>query len=322
MAKVYIAGPIPQVGLDILEKNNIEVDMYDGPGVVDQETLKNGVKDADALISILSTNVDNDVIAAGENLKVIANYGAGFNNVDIEYAESKGIYVTNTPGVSTRSTAELTFALVLAVARRIAEGDQLSRTKGFDGWAPLFFRGREVSGKTIGIFGLGNIGYAVAKRAKAFDMDILYTGPHRKEDKEKELGAKYVDFDTLLKESDFITINAAYKPELHHLFDTEQFKQMKPTAYLVNAARGPIVNEQALADALKDKVIEGAALDVYEFEPKITEDLKSLDNVVITPHIGNATFEARDGMAEIVANNTVDVLKDNKAPQYVVNNVK
>lgn len=322
MAKVYIAGPIPQVGLDILEKNNIEVDMYDGPGVVDQETLKNGVKDADALISILSTNVDKDVIAAGENLKVIANYGAGFNNVDIEYAESKGIYVTNTPGVSTRSTAELTFALVLAVARRIAEGDQLSRTKGFDGWAPLFFRGREVSGKTIGIFGLGNIGYAVAKRAKAFDMDILYTGPHRKEDKEKELGAKYVDFDTLLKESDFITINTAYKPELHHLFDTEQFKQMKPTAYLVNAARGPIVNEQALADALKDKVIEGAALDVYEFEPKITEDLKSLDNVVITPHIGNATFEARDGMAEIVANNTVDVLKDNKAPQYVVNNVK
>ncbi|ERS94309.1 2-hydroxyacid dehydrogenase family protein [Staphylococcus simulans] len=322
MAKVYIAGPIPQVGLDILEKNNIEVDMYDGPGVVDQETLKNGVKDADALISILSTNVDKDVIAAGENLKVIANYGAGFNNVDIECAESKGIYVTNTPGVSTRSTAELTFALVLAVARRIAEGDQLSRTKGFDGWAPLFFRGREVSGKTIGIFGLGNIGYAVAKRAKAFDMDILYTGPHRKEDKEKELGAKYVDFDTLLKESDFITINAAYKPELHHLFDTEQFKQMKPTAYLVNAARGPIVNEQALADALKDKVIEGAALDVYEFEPKITEDLKSLDNVVITPHIGNATFEARDGMAEIVANNTVDVLKDNKAPQYVVNNVK
>ena len=143
MAKVYIAGPIPQVGLDILEKNNIEVDMYDGPGVVDQETLKNGVKDADALISILSTNVDKDVIAAGENLKVIANYGAGFNNVDIEYAESKGIYVTNTPGVSTRSTAELTFALVLAVARRIAEGDQLSRTKGFDGWAPLFFRGRE-----------------------------------------------------------------------------------------------------------------------------------------------------------------------------------
>ncbi|UXV35605.1 2-hydroxyacid dehydrogenase family protein [Staphylococcus sp. IVB6181] len=322
MVKVYIAGPIPQVGLDILKENNIEVDMYDGPGVVDQETLKNGVKDADALISILSTNVDKDVIEAGENLKVIANYGAGFNNVDIDFAKSKGIYVTNTPKVSTRSTAELTFALVLAVARRIPEGDQLSRTKGFDGWAPLFFRGREVSGKTIGIVGLGAIGSAVAKRAKAFDMDVLYTGPHRKEDKERELGVKYADFDTLLENSDFVTINAAYNDNLHHMFDTEQFKQMKPTAYLVNASRGPIVNEQALADALKDKVIEGAALDVYEFEPKITEDLKSLDNVVITPHIGNATFEARDGMAKIVANNTVDVLKENKAPKFVVNDVE
>ncbi|MCD8915732.1 2-hydroxyacid dehydrogenase family protein [Staphylococcus simulans] len=322
MVKVYIAGPIPQVGLDILKENNIEVDMYDGPGVVDQETLKNGVKDADALISILSTNVDKDVIEAGENLKVIANYGAGFNNVDIDFAKSKGIYVTNTPEVSTRSTAELTFALVLAVARRIPEGDQLSRTKGFDGWAPLFFRGREVSGKTIGIVGLGAIGSAVAKRAKAFDMDVLYTGPHRKEDKERELGVKYADFDTLLENSDFVTINAAYNDNLHHMFDTEQFKQMKPTAYLVNASRGPIVNEQALADALKDKVIEGAALDVYEFEPKITEDLKSLDNVVITPHIGNATFEARNGMAKIVANNTVDVLKENKAPKFVVNDVE
>ena len=153
-------------------------------------------------------------------------------------------------------------------------------------------------------------------------MDVLYTGPHRKEDKERELGVKYADFDTLLENSDFVTINAAYNDNLHHMFDTEQFKQMKPTAYLVNASRGPIVNEQALADALKDKVIEGAALDVYEFEPKITEDLKSLDNVVITPHIGNATFEARDGMAKIVANNTVDVLKENKAPKFVVNDVE
>lgn len=322
MAKVFIAGPIPQVGLDILEKHQIEVDMYDGPGVVDQDTLKARVKDADALISILSTNVDKEVIEAGKNLKIIANYGAGFNNVDIEFAKEKGIYVTNTPGVSTRSTAELTFALVLAVARRIPEGDRLSRTKGFDGWAPLFFRGREVSGKTLGIVGLGEIGSAVAKRAKAFDMDVLYTGPHRKIEKEKSLGVKYVDFDTLLKHSDFITINAAYSPKLHHMFDTKQFEMMKPTAFLINAARGPIVNEQALADALKDKEIAGAALDVYEFEPKINDDLKSMDNVVITPHIGNATYEARDAMAQIVAKNTVDVLKEDKAPKYIVNGVE
>lgn len=317
MEKVYIAGAIPEVGLNLL-KEHFEVEMYEGEGIIDKETLKEGVKDASALISILSTNVDQDVIDSGKNLKIIANYGAGFNNVDVKYAREKDIDVTNTPKASTASTAELTFGLVLAVARRIVEGDKLSRTKGFDGWAPLFFRGREVSGKTIGIIGLGEIGSAVAKRAKAFDMDVLYTGPHQKKEKEREIGAKYVDLETLLENSDFITINAAYNPDLHHMIDTEQFKQMKSTAYLVNAGRGPIVNEEALVQALTDKEIEGAALDVYEFEPEITEGLKSLDNVVITPHIGNATFEARDMMSKIVANDTIKKL-NGEEPQFIVN---
>lgn len=317
MEKVYIAGAIPEVGLNLL-KEHFEVEMYEGEGIIDKETLKEGVKDATALISILSTNVDQDVIDSGKNLKIIANYGAGFNNVDVKYAREKDIDVTNTPKASTASTAELTFGLVLAVARRIVEGDKLSRTKGFDGWAPLFFRGREVSSKTIGIIGLGEIGSAVAKRAKAFDMDVLYTGPHQKKEKEREIGAKYVDLDTLLENSDFITINAAYNPDLHHMIDTEQFKQMKSTAYLVNAGRGPIVNEEALVQALTDKEIEGAALDVYEFEPEITEGLKSLDNVVITPHIGNATFEARDMMSKIVANDTIKKL-NGEEPQFIVN---
>ncbi|MBL0377052.1 MULTISPECIES: NAD(P)-dependent oxidoreductase, partial [unclassified Staphylococcus] len=253
MVKVFIAGPIPKVGYNLLKEQGYEVDMYEGKGIIDKETLIQGVKDADALISLLSTNVDKDVIDAGSNLKIITNYGAGFNNVDIKYARQKQIDVTNTPKASTNSTAELTFALVLAVARRIPEGDKLCRTTGFDGWAPLFFRGREVSGKTIGIIGLGEIGSAVAKRAKAFDMNVLYTGPHQKVDKEREIGAKYVDFDTLIQHSDFITINAAYNPDLHHLFDTEQFKSMKPTSYLINAARGPIVNEASLVEALKNK---------------------------------------------------------------------
>ena len=270
------------------------------------------------LISILSTNVDQEVIDSASNLKIIANYGAGFNNVDVKYAREKDIDVTNTPKASTASTAELTFGLVLAVARRIVEGDKLSRTQGFDGWAPLFFRGREVSGKTIGIIGLGEIGSAVAKRAKAFDMDILYTGPHQKKEKEREIGAKYVDLNTLLENADFIIINAAYNPDLHHMIDTEQFKLMKSTAYLINAGRGPIVNEEALVKALEDKQIEGAALDVYEFEPEITEGLKSLDNVVITPHIGNATYEARDMMSKIVANDTIKKL-NGETPQFIVN---
>lgn len=317
MEKVYIAGKITEVGLNLL-KEHFEVEMYEGEGIIDKETLKRGVKDASALISILSTNVDKEVIDAANNLKIIANYGAGFNNVDVDYAREKNIDVTNTPKASTNATAELTFGLVLAVARRIVEGDKLSRTQGFDGWAPLFFRGREVSGKTIGIIGLGEIGGAVAKRAKAFDMDILYTGPHQKVEKEREIGAKYVDLETLLKNSDFITINAAYSPKLHHLIDTEQFKLMKSTAYLVNAGRGPIVNEEALVQALHDKEIEGAALDVYEFEPKITEGLKSLDNVVITPHIGNATYEARDMMSKIVANDTIKKLTG-ETPQFIVN---
>ncbi|PTF03570.1 hydroxyacid dehydrogenase [Staphylococcus devriesei] len=317
MEKVYIAGAIPEVGLNLL-KEHFEVEMYEGEGIIDKETLKKGVKDASALISILSTNVDQEVIDSGKNLKIIANYGAGFNNVDVKYAREKDIDVTNTPKASTAATAELTFGLVLAVARRIVEGDKLSRTKGFDGWAPLFFRGREVSGKTIGIIGLGEIGSAVAKRAKAFDMDVLYTGPHQKKEREREIGAKYVDLNTLLENADFITINAAYNPDLHHMIDTEQFKKMKSTAYLVNAGRGPIVNEEALVKALENKEIEGAALDVYEFEPEITEGLKSLDNVVITPHIGNATFEARDMMSKIVANDTIKKLNGDE-PQFIVN---
>lgn len=318
MVKVYIAGPIPEVGLNLLKDQGFEVDMYEGTGIIDKETLKQGVKDADALISLLSTSVDKEVIDAANTLKIITNYGAGFNNVDIDYARQQNIDVTNTPKASTNSTAELTFALVLAVARRIPEGDKLCRTTGFDGWAPLFFRGREVSGKTIGIIGLGEIGSAVARRAKAFDMNILYTGPHQKVDKEREIGAKYVDLETLLKNADFVTINAAYNPSLHHQIDKAQFEMMKPTSYLINASRGPIVHEKALVQALKDKEIEGAALDVFEFEPEINDELKTLDNVVITPHIGNATFESRDMMSKIVANDTISKL-NNDQPKFIVN---
>lgn len=318
MVKVYIAGPIPEVGLNLLKDQGFEVDMYEGTGIIDKETLKQGVKDADALISLLSTSVDKEVIDAANNLKIITNYGAGFNNVDIDYARQQNIDVTNTPKASTNSTAELTFALVLAVARRIPEGDKLCRTTGFDGWAPLFFRGREVSGKTIGIIGLGEIGSAVARRAKAFDMNILYTGPHQKVDKEREIGAKYVDLETLLKNANFVTINAAYNPSLHHQIDKAQFEMMKPTSYLINASRGPIVHEKALVQALKDKEIEGAALDVFEFEPEINDELKTLDNVVITPHIGNATFESRDMMSKIVANDTISKL-NNDQPKFIVN---
>ncbi|MGZ9849633.1 2-hydroxyacid dehydrogenase family protein [Macrococcus psychrotolerans] len=315
--KVLVAGEIPEKGLAFL-KEHFEVDLFEGEKLITKEELIDRIKDKDALVSLLSTNVDKTVIDAAPNLQIIANYGAGFNNIEYKYAREKGIDVTNTPKASTNATADLTMALLLASARRVVEGDNLCRTTGFNGWAPLFFRGREVSGKTLGIIGLGEIGLAVARRAKGFDMNILYAGPNRHEEREKGIDATYVSLEELLMQSDFITINAAYNPSMKHMIDKEQLEMMKPTAYLINASRGPVVHEAALADALEDKVIEGAALDVFEFEPEINDKLKTLDNVVITPHIGNATFEARDMMADIVTQNIFKKLND-KTPEYIIN---
>lgn len=315
--RVLVAGEIPEKGLSFL-KEHFEVDLFEGEQLITKEELIDRIKDKDALVSLLSTNVDKAVIDAAPKLQIIANYGAGFNNIEYEYAREKGIDVTNTPKASTNATADLTMALLLASARRVVEGDTLCRTTGFNGWAPLFFRGREVSGKTLGIIGLGEIGQAVARRAKGFDMNILYTGPNRHEEREKGLEATYVSLEELLKQADFITINAAYNPSMEHMIDKEQLEIMKPTAYLINASRGPVVHEAALADALENKVIEGAALDVFEFEPEINDKLKTLDNVVITPHIGNATFEARDMMADIVTQNVYKKLNGD-TPDYIIN---
>ncbi|NLY79127.1 MAG: NAD(P)-binding domain-containing protein [Lysinibacillus sp.] len=320
MAKILVAGEIPQKGLDILVQEH-EVEVFPGEKLITEEELKKRIQNKDALLSLLSTPVTKEVIDQAPNLKIIANYGAGFNNIDIEYAASKGIPTTNTPFASTNATADLTIALLLAVARRVVGGDVVCRTIGFNGWAPLFFRGREVTGKTIGIVGFGQIGQAVAKRAAAFDMKILYYGPRRKsEEIEKQYNATYVSFEELLKESDFITLNCSYNPSMKHMFSTEQFEMMKDTAYLINCARGPIVDEAALIEALKEGVIEGAALDVFEFEPEISEGLKVLKNVVLTPHIGNATFETRDAMAVMAAENIVKALR-NETPSYIVNGV-
>ncbi|CAI8965822.1 MULTISPECIES: 2-hydroxyacid dehydrogenase family protein [Bacillus] len=307
MAKILVAGNIPEIGLQLLQ--NHEIEMYDKEELISTEELAKRVKDKDALLSLLSTKVTKEVIDAAPDLKIIANYGAGYDNIAYKYAAEKGVVVTNTPKVSTEATAELTFAILLAAARRIPEGDTLCRTVGFNGWAPLFFLGREVYGKTIGIIGLGEIGKAVAKRAKAFGMNVIYTGPNRKYETESELEATYVTLEELLQTADFITINCAYNPSLHHMINEEQFKMMKKTAYIINAARGPIMNELALAHALETNEIEGAALDVFEFEPKITERLKGLKNVVLTPHVGNATFETRDAMAEMAVRNILAVLE-------------
>lgn len=319
MPNIFVAGKIPEKAEEILK--GYELTVFDGDQLISEDELCKSVEHADAILSLLSTPITKKVIDSAKHVKIIANYGAGFNNIDVDYATSKGIHVTNTPLVSTDATAELTFAILLAVSRRIVEGDQLCRTIGFDGWAPLFFRGTEVSGKTIGIFGFGNIGQAVAKQANAFNMKILYTQPRRLSPEiEQQFNATYVSFDDLLKESDFVSIHSPYKSELHHLFGEDEFAKMKKTAFFINAARGTLANESELVHALKTGVIAGAALDVFEFEPTITEELKTLKNVVLTPHIGNATYETREAMSAVAAKNIIEVL-NGRNPISAVNNL-
>ena len=283
-----------------------------------KEEIIAGLLVKEALICPLSDKIDKEVMDGAKDLKLILNYGAGFDNIDIAYAREKGIVVCNAPAPSSAvSTAELAFTLMLAQARKLIRGDKDLREGGFHGWRPTYFLGQQLKGKTLGIFGMGNIGQNLAKRALAFDMKVIYNSRNRKEAIE-ELGATYVSFEELLKESDFISLHSAFVPELKHKFDANAFKAMKPSATFINAARGPLIDEQALADALKEGTIAGAALDVYEFEPKVTEDLLHLDNVTLAPHLGNATVEARLEMGNVCVDNLEDFIAGKK-PRNQVN---
>lgn len=319
MKKVYLSAQFPQVALDELRQNNLEVASYTGEGLISHAELLRQVAGIDYLITTLSTQVDQEIIDAAPNLKLIANFGAGFNNIDTAYAKTKGIQVTNTPAVSTNSVTEVTMGLMLALSHRMVEGDKLMRTKGFAGWAPLFFLGHEIAGKQLGIVGLGSIGKEVANRANAMGMSVTYYGPHPLSDEDaKKLNVRYLPLEELIKTSDFISINAPGTPATHHMFDAAAFDNMKDTAYLINVGRGPIVDEAALLPALKAGKLAGAALDVYENEPNVDDSFKALDNVILVPHIGNATVEARNAMASIVAHNVV-LLDQGQAPKFVVN---
>ncbi|WP_125709131.1 2-hydroxyacid dehydrogenase family protein [Companilactobacillus zhongbaensis] len=319
MSKVFIAGQIPDAASELLQKAGLEIDTFSVEGLIDQATLKKGVAEADFLITPLSTKVDAEIIDAAPKLKLIANFGAGFNNIDVEYAKKKGIPVTNTPFVSATSTAEVTTGLIISLSHLIVEGDQLMRGAGFNGWAPLFFLGHELSGKTLGIIGMGQIGQQVAKRMHAFDMPILYTQRHQlPKAREVELGARFVTKDELVKNSDIITLHIPDTPSTHHYLGAAEFKAMKKSALLINAARGAVIDELGLLKALQDKELAGAALDVYEKEPKVDDGFKQLKNVILTPHIGNATVEARNAMATIVATNCI-AADQGEEIKYIVN---
>lgn len=319
MTSVLVTAPIPQAALNILRQANLDVDCYNGHGLITKAELLKRVVGKDYLITPLSTQVDRDIIDADPQLKLIANYGAGFNNIDADYARSRQIPVTNTPKVSTVSTAEVTAGLIIALTHRLVEGDRLMRDQGFDGWSPLFFLGHELAGKTLGILGMGQIGQAVAKRLAAFDMKIIYTQRHPLDATTAQtLHAQQVPLTDLVAQSDILTIHCPFTPETHHLLGAAEFKAMKDSAYLINAARGSIIDEAALLTALQQGQLAGAALDVYEAEPHVDAGFKALDNVILTPHVGNATVEARDAMATIVAKNAVRV-DQGQAPLYIVN---
>lgn len=316
--KVFVTRKIPQPGLDLLqEKCEIEVNPFDR--VLTKEEIIKGLQGKDALLCLLTDQIDKEIISSNPALKVISNYAVGYNNIDIDCATERNIPVTNTPGVLTESTADLTWALILSLARRIVESDLFTRKGKFKGWGPELLLGMELNGKTLGIIGFGRIGSAVARRAVGFNMNILYHNDKRlSKNEEKNLNVKYASLKELLKNSDFVSLHVPLTEKTKYLIGEEELKLMKRSSYLINTSRGPVVDEKALIKILKEKIIGGAGLDVYENEPELSEGLIDLENTVLLPHTGSATIEARTKMALMAAENLLTVL-DGKVPLNLVN---
>ena len=311
MARIFITGTIFEESLSRLRNAGHEILYRDAGTPMPRDELLRGVSEAEALICLISDRIDDEVLACAPRLRIVANVAVGYENIDVAAARERGVTVTNTPGVLTETTADLTMGLLLAVARRIVEGDREIRAGRFGAWGlkqPLM--GVDVYGKTLGIVGMGRIGTAVARRAgQGFGMRLLYHNRNRDPSAEQELGVEWIPFDRLLSESDFVSVHVPLTSETHHLFGKREFEQMKRSAYLVNVARGPVVDEAALVEALATGQIAGAALDVYEREPEVHPGLIELDErVVLLPHIGSASDATRRAMARIAVDNTLAVL--------------
>jgi len=318
MSKVFITREIPEIGINLLKEKGYEVEI--GPEEkISREELIEKVKGVDAILSVLTEKIDGEVMeSAGEQLKIVANYAVGYNNIDVEEAKKKNIMVTNTPGVLTEAVAEHTIAFLFAIAERIVEADSFMRAGKYKAWGPKMLLGADIQGKTLGIIGLGRIGSAVAQRMQdGFDVKIIYYDLKRNEELEEKFGMEYRELDDLLKESDFVSIHTALTDETRHLINAEKLALMKPSAYLINTARGPIVDEMALIETLKGKKIAGAALDVFEKEPELMPGLTDLNNVVLTPHIASATEGTRNKMSEMAAKNIIAVLDGETPPNLV-----
>lgn len=311
--KIYITRQIPEIAVNLLKNKNYKVSVYKGDIPVPKEELLSNIKDADAVISLLSDKFNSEIIDGMKKCKIISNYAVGYNNIDVEYAKSRKIIVTNTPDVLTDSTADLAITLALVCARRVLEGDRLIRSKKFKGWEPKLLLGIELKNKIFGIVGAGRIGSATAFRAKAFGANIIYYSNSKKKELEIKTGAKKVSLNKLLRDSDFISIHLPLNSKTYHIINRENLKLLKESSILINTARGEIVNEKALIKILKERKIFAAGLDVYENEPNINMELTKLDNIVLLPHIGSATKDTRNAMAELAAKNVINVL-DGKNP--------
>ena len=315
--RVFVSRVIPDAGLNLI-RQHCDAEVWTDPLPPPHDVLRQKVTNCDGLVSLLTDRIDAALLDAAPRLKVVANYAVGFNNIDVKAATERGVAVGNTPGVLTDATADMAFCLLIGAARRLVEGDLYSRSGQWKTWEPLGHLGQDLVGRTLGVIGMGRIGYALAKRCKGWDMRILYHDVHRSDRAEQDLDARQVDLDTLLSEADFVSIHTDLNEQTRGLFNERRFKQMKRTAVLVNTARGPIVDQKALAEALRAGTIFAAGLDVTDPEPPSPDDpLLKLANVIVAPHIASATVGTRNAMAEICANNLIAGMTGQKLPAWV-----
>jgi glyoxylate reductase len=318
MAKVVVTGKIPAGGLARLKAEH-DVTAWESDDAISRAELLAMVAGADAIVSLLTEKVDAELLdAAGPQLKSVSNVAVGYNNIDVPACEKRGVLVTNTPGVLTEATADIAMSLILMATRRLGEGERVIRAQEPWQWGMFYMLGMGLQGRQLGIVGMGQIGIATARRAKAFGMNIAYTRRTPLEDHViEELDAKFMTMDELIESSDVLSLHCPYSPATHHLMSENQFARMKKTAFLINTARGPIVDEAALVAALKSGEIAGAGLDVFENEPVVHPGLLELDNAVLIPHLGSATVETRAAMADIAATNALAILAGTQAPNLV-----
>ncbi len=315
--KIFLTRRLPEQSMRILQEQAF-LTMNSEDRVLSKDEIIAGIKDVDGLLCLLTDTIDDEILAANPGLKVVANFAVGFNNIDIEAATRRQIPVTNTPGVLTETTADMAWALLMAAARRVVEGDQFVRSRQWQGWGPLQFLGADVTGATLGLIGLGRIGRAMLPRAAGFSMNVIYWNRTRLDrDQEASLGISYGSLDDVLGQSDFVSLHVALNDETRHLIGAEQLAKMKSTACLINTARGPIIDEKALVSALQDGTIASAALDVFEHEPLLEPELYQLKQAVVVPHLGSATIGTRTKMGNMAAENCLAACRGQRPPNLV-----